>query len=214
MTWDPRTAAVTAAVAAVVGLGAGRCAIGVGLSQLGIVAEPSVGRLPGPASVAMSGVLGIAAAYRTGSPWYVPGLLLWAYALAVLGVCDAIGQRIPTPFCRQATVATLLLLIGAGTATRDWRGLGFAALGALISSGLLTICVRFLGVGRGDRRLSVLGGLGLGHITTIGLILGVLAFALILSVQAALGRRANRNRPSGHPLGAALGLGFLLAAAA
>jgi leader peptidase (prepilin peptidase)/N-methyltransferase len=69
------------------------------------------------------------------------------------------------------------------------------------------------GAGLGDVRLAVLGGLGLGHGTHLGLVIGVATFALITLTTAdvTLAQGATRHNTFAYAPG--LAAGFLLAAA-
>lgn len=57
------------------------------------------------------------------------------------------------------------------------------------------------------------GGLGLGHMTTVGLALGVAVFAAVCAAQATWTYRRTRNRRAHFALAPALVLGFLATAA-
>jgi leader peptidase (prepilin peptidase)/N-methyltransferase len=60
--------------------------------------------------------------------------------------------------------------------------------------------------------LAVLGGLGLGHATHYGLLLGLAALTLILVSQAVVTLAGGGDRRTMIPYGPALAVGFLLAA--
>jgi hypothetical protein len=96
---------------------------------------------------------------------------------------------------------------------RDWLGLATAALATLAAGLILWFCWRFVGAGLGDVRLAVLGGLGLGHVTHTGLVIGVATFTLITLTKAAVTLARGGTRHGSFPFGPALATGFLLAAA-
>ncbi len=172
--------------------------------------------LHGPAAAA-GAVAGLAAGLclnrRAGEAWQAPALLVWAVALAAIAVVDGRAHRVPTALARQATVLTLLLLLAAELIA---GGTGTAR--ALVTAGALGAVFRALvalaGVGRGDVRLAVLGGLGLGHLTRPGALAGGVAFTAAGLLSLLLTRRRTAGAVQRRvPLGPAMVAGFLAAAA-
>jgi leader peptidase (prepilin peptidase) / N-methyltransferase len=204
---------LAAAAAAAVGLLGGPTLTARGLSKLDcdgrFTPQLNVG------SRVAAGVAGTAAVVATERAgwWLLPALLVWAYVLAAAASCDASTQRVPTPLVRQGGAATAALLVGGSAITGDWRGLAAAALATLAAGLILGFCWRVTGAGLGDVRLAVLGGLGLGHVTHLGLVIGVATFALSTLTTAAVTLAHGATRHSTIPYGPALVAGFLLAAA-
>ena len=108
-------------------------------------------------------------------------------------------------------MTSALLTIGLGV-QNDWPGLVISGIAAVASGLTLLLCWRFAGAGFGDVRLATLGGLGLGHATHRGLLVALIAFALITMTQAAITLMRGGSRGSTFPYGPALAVGFLLAA--
>lgn len=161
----------------------------------------------------VAGAVAIVAGHRAGIWWIVPALLIWACALAAAAACDAVTQRIPTALVRQAGIGTGgLLLVGLGV-EGDWRGLIVSGTAAGASGLTMLVCWRFAGAGFGDVRIAVLGGLGLGHATHLGLAIALVAISLITLIQAAAVLVRGGTRQTRFPYGPALATGFLLAAA-
>jgi leader peptidase (prepilin peptidase) / N-methyltransferase len=158
------------------------------------------------------GVAATVAAHRSGTWWLAPALLGWGCALVAAACCDAVTQRIPTPLVRQAGVVTCALLTAALAVHGDWRGLVLSGVAAVASGLTLLLCWRFAGAGFGDVRLATLGGLGLGHATARGLLLALVAFALISLIQAGVALARGGDRRTLVSYGPPLTVGFLLAA--
>jgi leader peptidase (prepilin peptidase)/N-methyltransferase len=158
------------------------------------------------------GAAATVAAHRSGTWWLAPALLGWGCALVAAGCCDAVTQRIPTPLVRRACVVTCALLIAVLAVHGDWRGLLLSGVAAVASGLTLLLCWRFAGAGFGDVRLATLGGLGLGHATHRGLLVALVAFALITVTQALITLLRGGDRRSTFAYGPALVSGFLLAA--
>jgi leader peptidase (prepilin peptidase) / N-methyltransferase len=141
-----------------------------------------------------------------------PALLIWGTSLVAVACCDAVTQRVPTPLVRQAGVVTSVLLTCGFTLHGDWRGLLISAVAAAASGLVLVLCWRFAGAGFGDVRLTVLGGLGLGHATPRGLVLALAVFVVIITTQALMTLVRSGKRQRTFPFGPALAAGFLAAA--
>ncbi|SDY73405.1 leader peptidase (prepilin peptidase) / N-methyltransferase [Modestobacter sp. DSM 44400] len=162
---------------------------------------------------AAAGAATVLAALRLDIWALAPALLLWGAGLVAAACCDAVTQRVPTSLVRQAGVVTFVLLTSGLALYGDWRGL-LVSMVAPVASGLtLLLCWRFAGAGFGDVRLAALGGLGLGHSTHRGLLLGLAAFILIVVAQAMVTVVRGGDRRTMIPYGPALAVGFLLAAA-
>jgi leader peptidase (prepilin peptidase) / N-methyltransferase len=159
-----------------------------------------------------AGVAAIVTSHRAGTWWLVPTLMVWGCALVAAASCDAVTQRIPTPLVRQATVATVVLLLVGLAVPGEWKGLLLSGVAAAAACAVLVACWRFAGTGFGDVRLAVLGGLGLGHATYRGLLSALVAFTVITLTQAVITLMRGGNRQSTFPYGPALAVGFLLAA--
>lgn len=200
------------AAAVVTGAGLGAPLVRHGLRQLSVSDDRAAVRIAAPVAVAVGGAGAVLATDRAGSWWLLPAMLVWGYTLTACGACDALTQRIPTPLVRQAIVIVIALLaLGSWPAHQERHVL--LAFAASACAGLIMLaCWRFLGAGFGDVRLAGLGGLGLGHATVSGLILGVALFALLIFAQTV--RAGTRHERHAHiPYGPALAIGFLLAAA-
>lgn len=160
-----------------------------------------------------AGAVAIMTSHRAGTWWLVPALLVWGCALVAAASCDAVTQRIPTPLVRQAALGTGVLLAVGLAVHGDWRGLFISGVASAAAGSVMLFCWRFAGVGFGDVRLAVLGGLGLGHTTQLGLIVAVAVFALITLVQAVVTLARGGDRHATFPYGPGLAISFLLAAA-
>ena len=159
------------------------------------------------------GAVAIVAAYRAGTWWIVPALLVWACALMAAAACDAATQRIPTSLVRQAGVGSAGLLIVGLAVHGDWRGLILSGVAASASGLIMLLCWRFAGAGFGDVRLATLGGLGLGHATYRGAMVGLVAFCVVTLIQAGVALARGGNRHTAIAFGPALTTGALVAAA-
>ncbi|GAA4745863.1 hypothetical protein GCM10023328_30060 [Modestobacter marinus] len=160
----------------------------------------------------LAGAAAIATWRRTEIWELAPVLLLWGCAMVAAASCDAVNQRIPTRLVRQAGVATGLLLI-VGLAMRgDWGGLLLSGVSTVAAGFTMLLCWRFAGAGYGDVRLATLGGLGLGHATSGGLLLGLAVFAGVSCAQGGIALARGGTRQTTIPFGPALAAGFLLAA--
>src|SRR3954451_5000389 len=184
-----------------------------GLAQLARQEAASRGlRLAGALGGGAAGAAAMATSHRTGTWWLLPGLLVWGCALVAEACCDAVTQRVPTPLVRQAGGVPCVLLTVGLAVQGDWTGLVISGVTAVAAELTLILCWRFAGAGFGDVRLATLGGLGLGHATHRGLLVALIAFALITMTQAAITLMRGGNRRSTFPYGPALAIGFLLAA--
>lgn len=159
-----------------------------------------------------AGAVAIVAAHEAGTWWVVPALLVWACTLVAAAACDAVTQRIPTALVRRGGAGTVALLIMGLAVHRDWRGLIFSAAAAAAAGSALLLFWRFAGVGFGDVRLAALGGLGLGHATYRGAIVGLFAFCVVTLIQAGVTILRGANRRTTIPFGPALATGLLVAA--
>lgn len=195
------------------GVAGGDGAITRGLAQLG-VNPPRHARLLTGLTVALGAVAGALAAWRAGSWWLLPALLVWAYGLAVVGTCDAMTQRVPTPLARQATVATLLLVVAAAAATGTWHWAEFAAISGAVAAVIFTFFWRFLGVGFGDVRIALLGGVGIVEPTRTGLTAALAVLVVILLTQALMAMSRGGNRHTMIAFGPAIAAAAVVAAIA
>ncbi|KQS64334.1 hypothetical protein [Modestobacter sp. Leaf380] len=141
-------------------------------------------------------------------------LVAWGAALIAAAACDAVTQRVPTSLVRTS-------FLGAGTAIAaalllhgDVRAVAITAIATAAATLTLLACWRFAGAGFGDVRLAALGGLGLGQVTASGVVLGLAAMVVVTMVQTALVVSRGGDRRTLMPLGPALAVGFLVAAAA
>lgn len=206
--------AITSAVAATAGATVVPWLTSRGLHQLGREEAPS-GRLRlavGLAGAAAS-VAAVAASAHPGVGRELPPLLAWSWALTAGSCCDALTQRVPTPLVRQAAMVTLLLLAVSSLAAGAYGDLGVAAVASATVGAVLAACWRFAGLGFGDVRLGSLGGLGLGHATTPGLVAGAVVFTLTVAGQVVITLARGGNRHTRFPVGPALATTFLVAAA-
>lgn len=159
-----------------------------------------------------AGAAAIGASIQAGTWWLAAALIVWACALVAAAACDAITQRVPTSLVRSCGAITGALLIAGSTLHDDWHGLILSGVAALGAGAALWLCWRLAGAGFGDVRLATLGGLGLGHGTVRGLVVGAVACCALLVVQAAVTSVRNGDRHARLPLGPALALGFLMGA--
>ncbi|WAX58490.1 hypothetical protein M6B22_06930 [Jatrophihabitans cynanchi] len=108
---------------------------------------------------------------------------------------------------------TAVLVLAASAAAGHWKWIGSAVAVSLAAGLIFGFFWRFLGVGFGDVRLAILGGLGLAHPTRVGFLVGFGAFVLITLLQAVITLARGGNRRSLFPYGPAIAMAFLLAAA-
>lgn len=163
---------------------------------------------------ACAGVVAVLVTQRTGSWWWLPGLLVWAAILVSAGLCDASVQRIPTPLVRTGGTVVVALMSFAGIAARDWRGWALSVIASIAAALILAFCWRFAGAGFGDVRIATFGGLGLGHTTQRSLVLALGGFTILVAAQALWTFARTRDRSAAVAFGPGLALGFLIAAAA
>jgi len=161
----------------------------------------------------LAGAAAVGTAHRADIWELTPALATWGFALVAAAACDAVTQRIPTPLVRQASAATLVLLSVGLAVHGDWAGLALSGVGSLAAGLTMLLCWRFAGAGFGDVRLAILGGLGLGHATHGGLLLGLAAFVVMTVAQAGTTLARGGTRETLIPYGPALATGFLVAAA-
>lgn len=162
-------------------------------------------------AVAVVGVIAATTRIDHGPLW-LPGLAVWAVTLTVAATCDGATQRIPTQVVGYGGAAAAVLLTMAGVATQDWTGLILTYAAALAAGMILGFCWRFAGLGFGDVRLAIVGGLGLGHTTYRGLAIALAVFAVVTMTQAARTRLRTYDRTAHLPYGPALAVFFLVAA--
>lgn len=160
----------------------------------------------------VAGAAAVRACVQAGTWWVAPAFVVWACALAAAGVCDAMTQRVPTALVRPAGVVTAVLFAAGYSVHRDWGGLALSGVAAVASGLVILLCWRFAGAGFGDVRLAAFGGLGLGHVTQRGLVVGFIAFIVLTLVQAGVTLARGGDRDTTFPYGPALATGFLLAA--
>lgn len=153
-----------------------------------------------------------ACTYRAGSWWLLPAMLAWSVGLVAAVFFDAAAKRIPTPVVRPAAAATAALLVASALLTGEWWPVLVATIVAAASGLILAVCWRFAGLGFGDVRLGVLGGLGLGHTHAFALVTAAVVFAVIAGVHALVTYLRTRDRTATFPLGPALAAGFVTAA--
>ncbi|WP_138757704.1 peptidase [Modestobacter altitudinis] len=161
---------------------------------------------------ALVGAATTLAALRMGSAWLAAPLVLWGAALVAASCCDAVSQRVPTALVRQAIITTGVLLTCVLSFRGDWDGLLMSVVAAAAAGSVALLCWRFADVGFGDVRLAVLGGLGLGHATHRGLLIAVIAMALVVSMQATITVRRGGSLKTPIAFGPILSVGFLIAA--
>lgn len=185
----------------------------LGLRQLGRRDRSGVGlQLISALVGGLAGAAAVVASHRADVWALAPALLIWRCNLVAAAACDAVTQRIPTPLVRWAGVATGLLLTVGLAVHGDWRGLVLSGIGSIAAGLTMLVCWRFAGAGFGDVRLAVLGGLGLGHATHTGLLMGLVAFTAMTATQAGITLARGGNRKTMLPYGPALAAGFLVAA--
>ncbi|GHE06855.1 hypothetical protein GCM10011381_00400 [Klenkia taihuensis] len=142
----------------------------------------------------------------------LPALVAWALALTALAFCDGAARRIPTALVRQAAVVVVLLLAVGSAGTECWVVLAGALAGALLLTGAFMVAWRYAGVGRGDVRLAVLSGLGLGFASPTSLVAGVTVWAAFVAGQSAVCRARGGSFATEIPMAPGFALGSLVAA--
>lgn len=162
----------------------------------------------------VAGAAGSIAARQAGTWWALPALLAWAYVIAAAACCDAVCQRIPTPLVRRGAAVVAVLLTVCAVASGNWHALLVAFIAASLSALVLACCWRFAGLGFGDVRLGLLGGLALGHVTEAGLFAAFAAFTLIALGQVVFTLTHGGSRHSHIAVGPALAAALLVGAAA
>jgi leader peptidase (prepilin peptidase)/N-methyltransferase len=168
----------------------------------------------GAGAGALVGAATTLTALRLGNGALTPPLVVWGAAMVAASCCDAVSQRVPTALVRQALVVTFVLVTCTSAIRGDWSGFLLSSMAAAMSGLVLSLCWRFADVGFGDVRLAVLGGLGLGHATVDGMLLGLGAFIVIITTQAVATLVTGGDRRTKFPFGPALAAGFLVAATA
>lgn len=200
--------------AAGVGLAAVPVTVVAGLRLLGVSPLPRPGPVLGlsAAAGALAGVVAGVVALRAGSWWWLPAMLVWSVSLTAGAVCDAWTQRIPTSLVYIGAGITAAFLVVASALTGEWSAV-WASLVASVVAGLWFLLYwRFGGMGFGDVRLAVLGGLGLGHTSYRAVLLGLIVFMVVVATQGVFTYVRTRDRRTQIPFGPALAIGFLVAA--
>ena len=146
------------------------------------------------------------------SAWWLIPLVCWALALVVAAAVDAVTQRVPGTLVRVSSAATVLADAGVALATASLGALWLTAVAALASFAIFGLCWRFAGLGFGDVRLAVLGGLGLGHARLAGVLAGCAVLALIVIIQSVLTLLRTEDPAREIPFGPAIAVGYLVAA--
>lgn len=149
-------------------------------------------------SGAGAATVGLSAARE--NPALVPALIVWSLALTAIAWCDSITHRIPTRLVRHATVAVLVLLTSGAVVASSWGTWGAGLGGSLFLAGAFVVAWRYAGAGRGDVRLATLGGLGLGFASAVGLIAGLIVWAVVTALPSI------RSGARGGSLGAEIAL--------
>ena len=183
-----------------------------GLHQLGGHHRPTCWLLnAGAVAGGLLGAVFVQAAHLTKAWQLFPAYVVWGCVLVAAGLCDAATQRIPTLLARAGAV-TVTFLFAVGFATRhDWIGLALTAIAALASAAIMLVCWRLLGVGLGDVRLALLGGLGLGGADQTGLLVGLTVCAVTVGCRVVTQRTISGSWQGHIPLGPALAAGFISA---
>lgn len=212
---DRGTTVLTNVVGALAGTASCLAFTAAGMTHLGVVARRRARLLL--TSVVLGAVWGLAV--TTGVPgrgsWLVAAaFVVWGSGLVAAAACDAVTQRVPTPVVRAAFIATGAALATGLVLQGDLRRLLLTGMGVAAAGLTLLACWRFAGAGFGDVRLAVLGGLGLGHASGGGLLLGLISVLVATAVLAALVVARGGDRKTLVPLGPALAVGFLVAAVA
>ncbi len=197
-------------------------AVGAGLAAVLVVyglrqparpdGRPRRAWLLGTFAGVVAGAAAVHACVQAGTWWVAPAFMVWACALAAAAVCDAMTHRVPTALVRPAGVVAAVLFAAGYSVHRDWGGVALSGVGAAASGLVMLLCWRFAGAGFGDVRLAALGGLGLGHVTQRGLVVGFIAFTVLTLVQAGVTLARGGDRHTTFPYGPALAAGFLAAA--
>ena len=204
---------VGAAGTAAIGALAGGRLVKRGLAQLDVVPTEGACHL-GRIACGLGGAVAVLAARSAGSWWLVPAMLIWAYGLGALATCDAVVQRVPAPFVRLTAVVVGVLVTGAAAASGHWHRAATAVLCGLASGILFAGCWRFLGMGFGDVRIAVLGGLGVVDPTRVAVIGGVLTFTVITLSQAGVTLVRGGTWHTMIPYGPAIAIAFVVIALA
>ncbi|MBU0491893.1 MAG: A24 family peptidase [Chloroflexi bacterium] len=142
--------------------------------------------------------------WRVGLSPYLVVALAYVSILVVLGFVDARTHRIPNVVVRPAILLALAVAILA-------MDLPAALGGAVVGGGFMLVCHLIFprGMGMGDVRLSLFGGLALGPLGAGVMLLIALWLASIAGVTAMIVRRHGWGLRI--PLGPFLAVGMLLA---
>lgn len=175
-------------------------------------------RLPrwsSPLFATAGALVGIAAAWsgpgRT-DPALLPALGVWVLALTALALCDAIALRIPTPLLRQATVLVVVFWTVGAAVTGAMGPWARAFGGAVLMGAVFAAAWRYGEAGKADVRLALLGGLGLGFASWVGLVLGLVAWAMVVATQASVSRLRGGSVKTQIALAPGVTAGLLIAA--
>jgi leader peptidase (prepilin peptidase) / N-methyltransferase len=204
--------AVTALVAAVLGLGVGH----VANRLAGSFPWPGKRRLAVrvPGVEAGTGLLFALTALRFGLSWELPAFLLLAGAGVLLAVIDAQHKLLPDRVTLPAIGGGAALLAVAALGTGEWTALlrGVAAAAVLFVVFFLLVLISPRSIGMGDAKLAALLGLYLGWLGWEIVLLGIAAGFVVQAVLAVLLLATRRIGLKGElPFGPAMLLGAALA---
>ncbi|MGI8491985.1 MAG: prepilin peptidase [Acidimicrobiales bacterium] len=205
--------AIVTASCAALGLAAG--------APLGAMAARAARDRDGPHGAALRTVVPVATgvafaltAARFGTSWTLPGELAFVGALVALAASDIETYLLPVRILYPAAALTAAGLALAAGVTSRWGRFGVALACGIGAASLLFAIHAFRRewMGFGDVRLAGLVGLGLGWVSPldvlVGLVLANLAGTLVGVALMAAGRAGWRTR---LPYGAFLALGAIAA---
>ncbi|RNB51076.1 prepilin peptidase [Agromyces tardus] len=155
-----------------------------------------------------------ALAWRFGSDWVLPALLVFAAASVVLSIVDLAEKRLPNAVIVPALIAVGVLLVVAAAATGEWMSLLWA-----FGGGVTMFAVYFLlalispsAMGMGDVKLAALVGLVLGWFGLATWLIGLLGAFVVGGIIAIIALALRRVTLRGSiPFGPSMLVGALAA---
>jgi leader peptidase (prepilin peptidase)/N-methyltransferase len=146
----------------------------------------------------------------------VAGLVVWASALAVLGLVDSRHFVVPTALVRLSALATGGFLLGAGGLSGDWQCVVGGVGCALVAGGLFAVwaVAKPQGLGFGDVRMACLVALGAGAICPAGAAVALSCAPLVAGVLSRHRANTGARGAAPVPLGPLLAVGGIVAVVA
>lgn len=160
-----------------------------------------------------TGLLFAGVGARFGLDWALPGFLLFAWTLFVLGMIDARTRRIPNRLTYPLTPVLVVLIAGAAFLNGE-TGWAVRSMVAGVVAFLLLLTMAVInprGMGMGDVKLAAFIGVGLGYLGWGHLVLGLFGSFLLGGVVAiALLALRARGRKDVIPFGPYLAAGAII----